>query len=341
VAIDYKSAGVDIEKGDRLVDWLKQSQAGSPPPHAGAVLDGIGGFASIFRPDLSGMKEPCLVSATDGVGTKLKLAIELKNLQTLGQDLVAMCANDLICTGAQPLFFLDYFATSKLDMAQAQPFLQGLRTACHQAQMVLIGGETAEMPGLYQEGDFDCAGFAVGMVDRAQIIGPQNVQTGMVALGLGSSGFHSNGYSLVRRLFSSQDDLKQWGTELLRPTHLYVEVTGEILKKERSSVAAMAHITGGGIHNIARVLPDHLSLKLQAWDWPDLFKEAQKRAEISNAEMLKTFNCGVGFVYIIAADQLQTISQLAQAHGFATYELGEIIQSDGPSIVFPEGWDEA
>ncbi len=336
MAIDYKDAGVDIEKGDALVDWLKKSPQ-QEGPHRDCIVDGIGGFASIFKPNLSGMKEPCLVSATDGVGTKLKLAIDLNRFETLGQDLVAMCANDLICTGAQPLFFLDYYATSKLDLKQAQPFLEGVRLACHQAQMALIGGETAEMPGLYKANDFDCAGFAVGIVDKTQIIGPHNVKEGMVAVGVSSSGFHSNGYSLVRKLFFTPEDLKEWGETLLKPTALYVDLALKALGGD-FGVAAMAHITGGGIHNVPRVLPKGLGLKLQKWQWPTLFQEAQKRAKITAAEMLKTFNCGVGFVMIVEANQQAGLTQLIESEGFQAIPLGSIQAAD-EGVILPQEWN--
>ncbi len=331
--MDYKSAGVDIEKGEALVDWLKEDQG--PKPHADKIIGGIGGFASIFKMDFPNIKEPCLVSATDGIGTKLKLAIDLEKYDTLGQDLVAMCANDLICTGAQPLFFLDYFATSKLEMAQAQPFLAGVKKACHQSQMALIGGETAEMPGLYQPKDFDCAGFAVGVVDRSKILQADNVKPGHRALGLASSGFHSNGFSLVRKLYSTAKDLQEFGDSLLTPTALYVDVAMELFKTLK--VSAMAHITGGGIHNVSRVLPDKVGLQLKAWEFPEIFKETQKRADVTTQEMLKTFNCGVGLVVVVPADDYTAADNLAQAKGFKTFDLGEIITSD-EKLVFPESW---
>ncbi len=331
--MDYKSAGVDIEKGEALVDWLKEDQG--PKPHADKIIGGIGGFASIFKMDFPNIKEPCLVSATDGIGTKLKLAIDLQKYDTLGQDLVAMCANDLICTGAQPLFFLDYFATSKLDMEQAQPFLAGVKKACHQSQMALIGGETAEMPGLYQPKDFDCAGFAVGVVDRSKILKAENVKVGHRALGLASSGFHSNGFSLVRKLYSTPEDLKKFGETLLTPTALYVDVAMEFF--ENYQVSAMAHITGGGIHNVSRVLPDNVGLQLKAWEFPEIFKETQRRAEVSTQEMLKTFNCGVGLVVVLPEADFTGAEKIAQSKGFSTFDLGEIIVCD-KKLVFPESW---
>ena len=330
MAIDYKSSGVDIEKGDELVDWLKSDSRARP--HEDKIIDGIGGFASIFQLNFPEYKEPCLVSATDGIGTKLKLAIEMESYETLGQDLVAMCVNDLICTGAKPLFFLDYFATSKLELDQAQPFLKGLRKACDDVSMTLIGGETAEMPGLYQPRDFDCAGFAIGLVDKAKILGPHKVKEGMVALGVSSSGFHSNGYSLVRKLFS--EDIKEWGARLLEPTKLYVPLVQSLLKD--FDLAAVAHITGGGLNNVGRVLPDGLQLKLQTWALPDLFKEAQKRSGMSDHQMLETFNCGVGLVLFVEAGQAEAVIQSIEEQRHDVYELGRV-ETGSEKIIFPQG----
>ena len=356
MTIDYKNAGVDIKKGENLVDWLSK-EAGTEPnfrdskdgdsedreissgyggkgPHGACVLEGIGGFASIFRLDVSGIKEPCLVSATDGVGTKLKLAVELGQYSGLGQDLVAMCANDLICTGARPLFFLDYFSTSSLDLDQAKTFLKSVRQACHKSQMALVGGETAEMPGLYQPGDFDCAGFAVGVVDRQKILGANRVKEGMLAIGVSSSGFHSNGFSLLRKLYSSPEDLRDYGKRLLTPTHLYVDLVLDILKQR--NVAAIAHITGGGIHNLERVLPKGLGLKLKVWEFPEIFKETMSRADLSKQEMLKTFNCGVGLVLIASADQNPGILSQIEDYGFQSHDLGVLESIDQPEqpIIF-------
>ncbi len=349
MTIDYKRAGVDITKGESLVEWLlkeaeeqrtsKDSKIGdsrtttSPGkcPHRDSVLEGIGGFASIFRLDIPDIREPCLVSATDGVGTKLKLAIELGQYSGLGQDLVAMCVNDLLCTGAKPLFFLDYFSTSKLDLEQAKAFLKSVRQACDQSQMALVGGETAEMPGLYQPGDFDCAGFAVGVVDRQKILGAHLVKEGMSVIGVSSSGFHSNGFSLLRKLYSSPDDLRVYGKKLLTPTHLYADLVLDIFK--HWNPAAVAHITGGGIHNLARVLPKGLGLKLKIWEFPEIFRETMARANISKQEMLKTFNCGVGLVLIVPADQAPEILSRIREDGFGCHDLGVLESSKKPIVL--------
>lgn len=338
LGMDYKSAGVDIEKGDALVDWLKEDKQATP--HQDKVLGGIGGFASVFRMNFPEMKDPCLVSATDGIGTKLKLAIEFEKYDTLGQDLVAMCANDLICTGAQPLFFLDYFATSKLELDQAQPFLKGLRQACHDSQMALIGGETAEMPGLYQPKDFDCAGFAVGIVDREKILGPERVSEGDVVIGVSSSGFHSNGFSLIRKLFDDAETKKAHWEKLLTPTALYVNLVMDALKE--TSVSVVAHITGGGIHNLSRVLPDGLGVQLNSWELPELFQtarelSAKKGSELSMAQLLETFNCGVGLVMVAPEASANSLKQLATKHGFNTYDLG-VMEKSSSKLEIPKEW---
>lgn len=315
--ISYKDAGVDRDAGDALVDWLSSS-APQGGPHHDKIISGIGGFASLFRADFRKMQDPCLVSGTDGVGTKLKLAFQLQRYDTVGQDLVGMCVNDLLTTGAEPLFFLDYFATGKLELHQAKDFLGGLRKACHQAGVALVGGETAEMPGFYPPGEFDCAGFSVGVVDRPLLKGAHLVQEGDVAIGISSTGFHSNGYSLVRRLF--EKDLKEFGEQLLTPTALYTDLVRSVLKA--TDVHAMAHITGSGFLNLPRVLPANFGVRLKRWAWPQIFLEAMKRAQISEVEMLHTFNCGVGWVFVAPASSAPLIHQQAQAFGFSSYPLG-------------------
>lgn len=317
--INYKDAGVDVDAGDSLVDWLTSS-APKNGPHQDKIISGIGGFASLFRADFKKMTDPCLVSGTDGVGTKLKLAFQLKKYDTVGQDLVAMCVNDLLTTGAEPLFFLDYFATGKLELSQAKDFLHGLRNACVEAGVALIGGETAEMPGFYPPGEFDCAGFAVGVVDKPLAKGAHLVREGDVAIGVASTGFHSNGYSLVRRLFDK--DLSHYGSQLLTPTALYTRLVKDVMRC--ADVHAMAHITGSGFLNLPRVLPAGYGVKLKRWDWPDLFKEAQKRAQISEVEMLRTFNCGIGWVFIAPAESSQRIIEACKNLGYASYDLGVV-----------------
>lgn len=326
--MDYKSAGVDVDKGDELVDWIQNTQVKGP--FEDKLISGVGGFASIMRFDFPEYKEPCLVSATDGVGTKLRLAVLLEKYDTIGQDLVAMCVNDLACCGARPLFFLDYYATGKLDLKQAQPFLEGVRKACHEVGAQLVGGETAEMPGIYSHRDFDCAGFAVGVVDKPKILGPHKVQAGDVVLGVSSSGFHSNGYSLLRKVF--EKDMEEWAPKLLTPTHLYTKLVNDLTTID---VHAVAHITGGGMENIPRVIPKGMGLKLQNWEWPEIFREVQKRAAIDNRKMLETFNCGMGLTVILPAAQKDAAKKMITKHNYKVFELGSIEKSDVP-LTYPE-----
>lgn len=315
--MSYKQAGVDIEAGDALVDWLVQTGSGQSH-HRDRVVDGIGGFASLFRIGFPEMKKPCLVTCTDGVGTKVKLAAEFNQLRSIGQDLVAMCVNDLICTGGRPLLFLDYYAVAKLDLEKAKEFLLGVREACANSQCALVGGETAEMPGVYHNADFDCAGFAVGIVDEEATLGAHRVQEGDLLIGVSSSGFHSNGYSLLRKVFA--DDMKEWKDRLLRPTALYVNLALEVFSVCR--IHAAAHITGGGVENIPRVIPEHLAMNLKTWSWPSEFKEVQRRTKMTDAEMLTTLNCGIGFVFIAPAFEKERIQQLIEKHQFQTIDLG-------------------
>jgi len=319
-SIDYKSSGVDVEAGDALVDWLQAGDAKIKFPHAERIVSGIGGFASLFRADFPKMKKPCLVTCTDGVGTKVKLAAQFGRYEGIGQDLVGMCVNDLICTGGEPLLFLDYYATGKLQLEAAKSFLQSVRQACLDSDCALVGGETAEMPGVYQENDFDCAGFAVGVVDEDKALGAHKVQKGDVLLGISSSGFHSNGYSLLRKVF--EKDLEAWADKLLIPTALYVKVFKAL--KEKVELHALAHITGGGIENIPRVLPESLTWKKKFWQMPEVFKEVQKRTLMSDEKMFQTLNCGVGLVVILSRDQLSLAQSTVEKFGFQAFDLGEM-----------------
>ena len=319
----YKKAGVDNEAGDALIDWLQADR--SEVPHKNRIVEGIGGFASLFRIDFPEMKKPCLITCTDGVGTKVKLAAHFERYEGIGQDLVGMCVNDLICTGGRPLLFLDYYATGKLDLKAAQSFLLGLKKACHEADCALVGGETAEMPGVYQEKDFDVAGFAVGIVDEDQRLGPQRVREGDAVIGVSSSGFHSNGYSLLRKVFA--EDLALWKDELLKPTALYVNLL-KTLQAKKIDLHAVSHITGGGVENIPRVLPNHLFWQAKDWIWPEPFLEVQRRTKMSQEEMLGTLNCGVGFVLIAPVASREAILSVIQICGFKSYDLGEIGNAD-------------
>lgn len=308
--ITYKQAGVDIKKGDKFVDWIGQLSTSrtskKKSPHKDKIVEAVGGFASLFRLP-KGIKNPCIISCTDGVGTKVKLAVELKSYEGIGQDLVAMCVNDLICTGGSPLFFLDYLAMGKLDLNQAKEILSSIKNACNQSDLALIGGETAEMPGVYQNDDFDCAGFAVGVVDEKKKWGAARVKAGDVLIALPSSGFHSNGYSLVRKLFA--DESPAFKKTLLTPTFLYVEFMESLKKK--FDIKAAAHITGSGMENLPRVIPANLFCELNRWDFSELFMKAQIKAALNFDEMLKTFNCGVGFVLVVSPKDKDKVLKLA------------------------------
>lgn len=324
----YKKSGVDVEAGDALVDWLARDEI--PTPHKSQIVSGIGGFASLFRLNVSNMKKPCLVTCTDGVGTKVLLAVQFEQYENVAQDMVAMCVNDLITTGADPLMFLDYYATGKLDLTAAQRFLTGVKKACYESDCALVGGETAEMPGVYHGKDFDCAGFAVGIVDEDKRLGPHLVKEGDIAIGISSNGFHSNGYSLLRKVF--EKDLTQWKDVLLRPTHLYVKLAQNL---KPIGIHALAHITGGGVQNIPRVLPEGLSLEFKPWEFPDEFKEVQKRTGLTKKQMLETLNCGIGLVVFAEKSKAQEIHNIAQKFQFKTYDLGKVIKSS-EQLLYPK-----
>ena len=323
--IDYKASGVDVEAGDALVDWLKAT-APAKSPHSDRIVSGIGGFAALFRVGFPEMKKPCLVSSTDGVGTKIKLAAHFKMYEGVGQDLVAMCVNDLVCSGAQPLFFLDYYASGKLDLEAAKAFLSGVRRACHDSGAALIGGETAEMPGVYHGNDFDAAGFSVGIVDEDKALGAHRVKVGDHVIGISSSGFHSNGYSLLRRVF--ENDLDKWRDLLMTPTHLYASVVLELYRA--GHLKAVANITGGGMENIPRVLPEGVVLPLMDWAWPEPFIVVQDRSGLSREEMLKTLNCGVGLALVVSPDRVNAVESVIHTHGYRSIPLGRIRQGSDP-----------
>jgi phosphoribosylformylglycinamidine cyclo-ligase len=328
--MDYKSAGVDVEAGEELVDWLKSSESSRTDSR---VVSGIGGFAAVFRASFPNLRKPCLVSSTDGVGTKLLWGIESGRYQGLGQDVVAMCVNDLVCVGADPLFFLDYFACGKLDQKQAQEFLKGVRAACDESNCTLLGGETAEMPGMYSSGHFDCAGFSVGVVDEDEMWGAHRVVPGDQLVGIKSSGFHSNGYSLLRKLFA--DDWKTKQEELLAPTRLYVRLT-QSLRQQGVKIHAAAHITGGGIQNLPRVLPSKTMAHVHRWQVPDLVLEAKERARLSWPQLLDTFNCGVGMIFVLPE---QEADKILKAYPEDALRIGEVREglSEEPSVEL-EGW---
>jgi len=336
--LSYRDAGVDIDAGNRLVDRIKPHARRTRRP---GVLGGLGGFGALFELPLDRYRQPVLVSGTDGVGTKLKLALELNRHDTIGIDLVAMCVNDVLVVGAEPLFFLDYYATGKLDVEVAATVIKGIADGCEQAGAALVGGETAEMPGLYQAGDYDLAGFCVGVVEKAKIIDPSRVQVGDVLLGLASSGPHSNGYSLIRKILSvGGEALDQafagatLGEALLAPTRIYVKPMLRLL--EQVEVHAIAHITGGGLtENLPRVLPADAkaTLNVASWRRPAIFQWLQQRGNVADAEMWRTFNCGVGLVVCVAPDAVDTALELLRASGETVWRLGEITAGEGEPIV--------
>ena len=339
-SISYKDAGVDIEAGDQLVERIKPF---AKKTMRAEVLGGIGGFGSLFEVPKK-YKEPILVSGTDGVGTKLKLAFELNKHDTVGIDLVAMSVNDILVQGAEPLFFLDYFACGKLDVETASQVIKGIAEGCAQSGCALVGGETAEMPGMYPEGEYDLAGFAVGVVEKSEIINGKTIQPGDVVIGLASSGAHSNGYSLIRKIISNEKadflgpfDGKTLKDIVMEPTRLYVK---SILKlKETIEIKGMAHITGGGItENIPRILEEDLMAEIQSSSWPlpKLFQWLQEKGNIPNAELYRTFNCGIGMAIIIDRKDVAKAKQILQEFNETVYEIGVIRKresNENPTMV--------
>lgn len=336
--LSYKDAGVDIDAGNRLVDNIKQYAKTTTRPE---VLGGLGGFGALFQIPLEKYQQPILVAGTDGVGTKLKLAIELGIHDTIGIDLVAMCVNDLIVQGAEPLFFLDYYATSQLDVAIASEVVKGIAAGCQQAGCALTGGETAEMPGLYQHKDYDLAGFCVGIVEKTQLIDGSHVKPGDAIIALASSGPHSNGYSLINKVIEiNAIDVNMpfanstLGKSLLTPTRIYVKSILELLKHH--SVNAIAHITGGGLlENIPRVLPTNCKAVIDSnsWQWPEIFTWLQQQGSIETTEMYRTFNCGVGMVIVVAQDKVASCIQSLEQSGETAWCIGHIAEKTSASAV--------
>ena len=335
-SLSYRDAGVDIDAGNRLVDRIKPLAARTQRP---GVLGGLGGFGALFELPLDRYRQPVLVAGTDGVGTKLRLAMGLGRHDTIGIDLVAMCVNDIVVCGAEPLFFLDYYATGHLEVEMAAQVVQGIATGCQQAGAALVGGETAEMPGMYQGQDYDLAGFCVGVVEKARIIDGSRVGPGDILLALGSSGPHSNGYSLIRRILkASGADLQApfgestLGETLLAPTRIYVKPLLALM--ERVEVKALAHITGGGLpENLPRVLPFGTRAVLEPWQRPAIFDWLQQQGGVAQEEMLRTFNCGIGMVVCVAQQDAAAALELLQAQGQQAWMLGTIeAGGDGPRV---------
>jgi len=333
--ITYADAGVDIDAGNALVERIKPA---AKRTQRSGVMSGLGGFGGLFDLKAAGFADPVLVAATDGVGTKLRIAIDTGHVDGVGVDLVAMCVNDLICQGAEPLFFLDYFATGKLELDQATRIIESIARGCEGSGCALIGGETAEMPGMYPAGDFDLAGFAVGAMERGTEL-PANVAEGDVLLGLASDGVHSNGYSLVRRIVEMSGlgwaDACPWaegslGEVLLTPTRLYVRPVLAALRS--GGIHGLAHITGGGLtENLPRVLPEGLGaeIDLGAWALPGVFRWLAETGNMAEAELLKTFNSGIGMIVVVAADEAEAVMAALQAAGETVCRLGQVVPGAG------------
>ena len=336
--LSYRGAGVDIDAGDVLVERIKPF---AKRTHRDGVLAGIGGFGALFEISRR-YREPVLVSGTDGVGTKLKLAFELHRHDTIGIDLVAMSVNDILVQGAEPLFFLDYFACGKLDVATATQVIKGIAAGCEQAGCALIGGETAEMPGMYAQGEYDLAGFAVGVVEKHEIIDGSTIVAGDVVLGLASSGAHSNGFSLVRKIIDSAGadlsmplDGRTLGDALLAPTRIYVKPLLALMKQV--PVKGLAHITGGGlVENLPRILPENLMAELDRSAWPrsPLFDWLQRSGGVDEAEMLRVFNCGIGMAVTVGAQDAARASAALTAAGETVFTIGQVrARTDGAQTV--------
>lgn len=332
----YAQAGVDIDRGNEFVERIKPFVAGTT---RSGVMGSIGGFGGMFALDINTYKHPVLVSGTDGVGTKLKLAIEMDRFDTIGQDLVAMCVNDIACSGAQPLFFLDYFATGRLEPARHAGIVKGIADACKSCRCALIGGETAEMPGIYAGTDFDLAGFAVGVVEKDEIIDGHAVGLGDAVIGISSSGFHSNGFALVRSVIANAElDVRATplgfnaplGETLLAPTYLYSPIIGRL--KESFELRAIAHITGGGIiENLPRVLPNSVQAVIDttAWEIPPIMRYIQELGHIDRDEMLRVFNCGIGMVMVVPRSQAESICEEIGRHGMRAHIIGSVEKRRG------------
>ena len=333
--LTYAQAGVDIDAGNALVERIKPAAKRTTRP---GTMSGLGGFGALFDLKAAGYNDPILVAATDGVGTKLRIAIDTGNVDTIGIDLVAMCVNDLVCQGAEPLLFLDYFATGKLEVDQAARIIEGIAEGCAASGCALIGGETAEMPGMYHKGDFDLAGFAVGAMERGQDL-PAGVAVGDVLLGLASNGVHSNGYSFVRKVVELSG--LTWdapapfaegslGAALLAPTRLYVKQALAAIRA--GGVHGLAHITGGGLtENPPRILPEGMAceIDLSAWELPPVFRWLATTANMAEVELLKTFNCGIGMMLVVAPDRAEAIAALLREAGETVVALGQVVEGQG------------
>ncbi|RUR40723.1 phosphoribosylformylglycinamidine cyclo-ligase [Vreelandella populi] len=338
-SLSYKDAGVDIDAGNALVDRIKHVAKRTTRPE---VMGGLGGFGALCELP-AGYKQPVLVSGTDGVGTKLRLAMDLGKHDTIGIDLVAMCVNDLIVAGAEPLLFLDYYATGKLDVDIATDVVTGIGAGCELAGCALVGGETAEMPGMYEGSDYDLAGFCVGVVEKSEILDGSKVGEGDVLLGLASSGPHSNGYSLIRKILEvsnasldTQVDNAPLGDALMAPTRIYVKSLLSLMRGTSLSVHALSHITGGGLlENIPRVLPDNLAahIDINTWQRPAVFDWLQAQGNVNETEMHRVLNCGIGMVVVVPAEEAEQTMAHLQAQGETVYRIGHIIKRQDEAVV--------
>ncbi len=342
MGISYKDSGVDIDAGNRAVELMKNEVESTFTPE---VINNPGGFGGLFKPELGAFKEPVLVSGTDGVGTKLKLAFELDIHDTIGIDLVAMSVNDILVQGARPLFFLDYLATGEINPEKVADIVKGIAAGCREAGAALLGGETAEMAGFYNPGEYDLAGFAVGLTDQDKLITGENIESGDKLIGLASSGVHSNGFTLARKAlfdiagYSYREELtglnQELGLELLKPTRIYASPVLNLL--DEFNIKGMAHITGGGIlENLPRILPENLKARIdkERWQHPDIFKIIQEAGSIAEAEMYRTFNMGLGFILVVdPAEEDKIIKQLDELNE-EYYLIGEVIEDEDISLEF-------
>jgi phosphoribosylformylglycinamidine cyclo-ligase len=333
----YKEAGVDIVAGDALVERIKPFAKAT---NRSGTMGGLGGFGALFDTKAAGFTDPVLVSSTDGVGTKLRIAIDAEKHDTVGIDLVAMCVNDILVQGAEPLFFLDYFASSQLNVDTAATVIKGIAEGCHQAGCALIGGETAEMPSMYEKGDYDLAGFSVGAVERERVLTGETIAEGDVVIGIASNGIHSNGYSLVRKIVadnkfsysdkSSFDDSATLGEALMKPTKIYVRALLPLIK-QGGLIKGLSHITGGGLtENIPRVLPDGLGVQLDAklWSFQSVFKWLKKFGNLTNDDMSVTYNCGLGMIAIVPKDKADEVCSAINATGEKAMIIGQVVKTD-------------
>ena len=331
----YKEAGVDVTAGYKAVELMKKSVQST---YTEGVISDLGGFGGLFKLDLNNVKEPILVSGTDGVGTKLKLAFLLDKHDTIGQDCVAMCVNDIVCCGAKPLFFLDYISLWKNIPEMVASIVKGVADGCQKAGCALVGGETAEMPGLYSDNEYDLAGFSVGVVDKEKIINPDNIKEGDIVIGLASSGVHSNGFSLVRKIFNvNESNLREYreelgmtlGEALLEPTKIYVKPVLKLL--EKINVKGISHITGGGFYeNMPRMLNDNVALEIQkdSYKVPEIFKLIKKEGNIPERDMYNTFNMGIGMTIIIPEDEKENALEILKQEGESAYVIGKVIKGN-------------